>query len=150
MPDDTSTAPPFWERKSLAEMNRQEWESLCDSCGKCCLHKLEDDETGEVYYCNVVCHLFNMDTCTCGDYPNRDTLVPECAVLTVENIPQFGWMPKTCAYRLLSEGKPLPEWHPLISGDPESVYRAGHSVRDRVTIEDADTDLQCHITDWDL
>lgn len=150
MSDNKPTDTPFWESRSLAEMNRQEWESLCDSCGKCCLHKLEDDDTGEVYYCNVVCHLFNMDTCTCGDYPNRDTLVPECAVLTVENIPQFGWMPKTCAYRLLSEGKPLPSWHPLITGDPESVYLAGHSVRDRVTIEDANTDLQMHITDWDL
>ena len=150
MPDNKITDARFWEDKSLAEMNQQEWESLCDNCGKCCLHKLEDDETGEVYYCNVVCHLFNMATCTCGDYPNRATLVPECAVLTVENIPQFGWMPKTCAYRLLSEGKPLPSWHPLISGDPESVYRAGHSVRDRVTIETADTDLHSHITDWDL
>lgn len=131
-------------------MNKQEWESLCDNCGKCCLHKLEDDETGEVYYCNVVCHLFDMQRCTCGDYANRATRVPACAVLTVENIPQFGWMPKTCAYRLLSEGKPLRDWHPLVSGDPESVYRSGHSVRDRVVIENPDTDLQLHITDWDL
>ncbi|VAW93405.1 UPF0260 protein YcgN [hydrothermal vent metagenome] len=141
---------PFWQNKSLAEMNKQEWESLCDNCGKCCLHKLEDDETGEVYYCNVVCHLFDMQRCTCGDYANRATRVPACAVLTVENIPQFGWMPKTCAYRLLSEGKPLLDWHPLVSGDPESVYRSGHSVRDRVVIENPDTDLQLHITDWDL
>ncbi|HHH47932.1 MAG TPA: YcgN family cysteine cluster protein [Gammaproteobacteria bacterium] len=141
---------PFWETKTLAEMNREEWESLCDHCGKCCLHKLEDDESGEVYYCNVVCHLFDMQRCTCGDYANRATRVPTCAVLTVENIPQFAWMPKTCAYRLLSEGRPLPGWHPLITGDPESVYRAGHSVRGRVVIEDEDTDLQLHITDWDL
>jgi len=146
----TPADKPFWETKSLAEMNREEWESLCDNCGKCCLHKLEDDETGEVYYCNVVCHLFDMQRCTCGDYANRATRVPSCAVLTVENILQFGWMPKTCAYRLLSEGKPLPEWHPLITGAAESVYRAGHSVRDRVVIEDEDTDLQLHITDWDL
>ncbi len=141
---------PFWHNKSLAEMNTQEWESLCDNCGKCCLHKLEDDETGEVYYCNVVCHLFDMQRCTCGDYANRATRVPACAVLTVENIPQFGWMPKTCAYRLLSEKKPLPDWHPLVSGDPESVYRSGHSVRDRVVIENENTDLQRHITDWNL
>ncbi len=146
MPDDK----PFWETKALADMNREEWESLCDHCGKCCLHKLEDEESGEVYYCNVVCHLFDMQQGTCGDYAHRATRVPTCAVLTVENIPQFGWMPKTCAYRLLSEGRPLPAWHPLRSGDPESVYRAGHSVRDRVMIEDEDTDLQLHITDWDL
>jgi len=150
MSDNDPTEKPFWETKTLAEMNREEWESLCDHCGKCCLHKLEDDETGEVYYCNVVCHLFDMQRCTCGDYANRATRVPTCAVLTVENIPQFGWMPKTCAYRLLSEGRPLPDWHPLITGDPESVYRAGHSVRERVVIEDEDTDLQLHITDWDL
>ena len=150
MSDNDPTEKPFWETKTLAEMNREEWESLCDLCGKCCLHKLEDDETGEVYYCNVVCHLFDMQRCTCGDYANRATRVPTCAVLTVENIPQFGWMPKTCAYRLLSEGRPLPDWHPLITGDPESVYRAGHSVRERVVIEDEDTDLQLHITDWDL
>ena len=141
---------PFWKTKSLAEMNREEWESLCDHCGKCCLHKLEDEETGEVYYCNVVCHLFDLQRCTCTEYADRAVRVPECAVLSVENIPRFGWMPKTCAYRLLSEGRPLPDWHPLVSGDPESVHLAGHSVRGRVVKEDETTDLQLHITDWDI
>jgi len=140
----------FWEDKTLAEMSRAEWESLCDACGKCCLHKLEDEDSGEVYYCNVVCKLFDMENTCCTDYPNRAVRVPDCVVLTVENIPQFGWMPKTCAYRLLSEGKPLPKWHPLLSGDRDSVYRAGHSVRDRVLLEEDDMDLDLHVTDWDL
>jgi len=144
------TQDRFWERKALAEMSREEWESLCDGCGKCCLHKLEDEDSGEVYYCNVVCKLFDMENTCCTDYPSRAVRVPDCVVLTVENIPQFGWMPKTCAYRLLSEGKPLPKWHPLMSGDKDSVYRAGHSVRDRVLLEEEGMDLELHITDWDL
>lgn len=144
------TRDRFWERKSLAEMNREEWESLCDGCGKCCLYKLEDEDSGEVYYCNVVCKLFDMESGCCTDYQHRVVRVPDCVVLTVENIPQLGWMPKTCAYRLLSEGKPLPEWHPLLSGDRDSVYRAGHSVRDRVLLEEEGMDLEMHITDWDL
>ena len=144
------TQPGFWERKTLAEMTRGEWESLCDGCGKCCLFKLEDEDSGEVYYCNVVCKLFDLEKSRCSDYPNRAVRVPDCAILTVENIPEFGWMPKTCAYRLLSEDKPLPEWHPLLSGDRDSVYRAGHSVRDRVVLEEDDMDLEMHITDWDV
>jgi uncharacterized cysteine cluster protein YcgN (CxxCxxCC family) len=140
----------FWESKTLAEMNREEWESLCDACGKCCLYKLEDEDSGEVYYCNVVCKLFDMEKSCCTDYPNRAVRVPDCVVLTVENISRLGWMPKTCAYRLLSEGKPLPKWHPLVSGDKDSVYRAGHSVRDRVLLEEEGMELELHITDWDL
>jgi hypothetical protein len=131
-------------------MNREEWESLCDACGKCCLYKLEDEDSGEVYYCNVVCKLFDMEKSCCTDYPNRAVRVPDCVVLTVENISRLGWMPKTCAYRLLSEGKPLPKWHPLVSGDKDSVYRAGHSVRDRVLLEEEGMELELHITDWDL
>lgn len=144
------TDAPFWETKSLAEMDRVEWESLCDGCGKCCLIKLEDEDTGETYLTDVVCKLFDADTCRCGDYPRRQLHVPDCVVLTPENIPGLHWMPETCAYRLLAEGQPLAWWHPLVSGDPDSVHRAGISVRNRVTSETevAEDDLPDRIVDW--
>jgi len=140
----------FWEKISLAEMSETQWESLCDSCGKCCLHKLEDEDSGEVYICNVACKLMDIETCRCLDYKNRKKQVPDCTVLTVERIAEFHWLPETCAYRLLAEGKPLFEWHPLVSGDASTVHSAGISVRGRVVTEiDAD-DLHQHITDWVL
>ncbi len=140
----------FWENLSLIEMNATQWESLCDRCGKCCLHKLEDKDSGDVYVCNVACKLMDVETCRCQDYKNRKKQVPDCTVLTVERIAEFHWLPETCAYRLLAEGKPLFKWHPLISDDASTVHRAGISVQGRVVAEiDAD-DLYNHITDWVL
>ena len=142
--------PRFWETTPLQAMDAAQWESLCDGCGKCCLHKLEDEDTGEVFVCNVACRLLDLETCQCSDYGNRKKLVPHCTVLTPDRIEEFHWLPRTCAYRLLSEGKPLFAWHPLISGDPTSVHAAGISVCGRVISEDEADDLQQHITDWVL
>ncbi|KAF0227818.1 MAG: hypothetical protein FD175_2524 [Beijerinckiaceae bacterium] len=128
----TDAPAPFWKSKSLAEMNAAEWESLCDGCGRCCLIKMEDEDTGRYYFTDVACKLFDGDTCRCTDYPNRDAQVPDCVRLTPENSGALGWMPPSCAYRLLAEGKDLPEWHPLISRTPATVEIAGASVRGRV------------------
>jgi len=120
----------FWEKKPLKDLNRQEWEALCDGCGKCCLNKLEDEETGEVALTRVACRLLDDATCRCAQYPIRHQFIPECIVLKPENLDTHAyWMPETCAYRLLWQGKPLPEWHPLLTGTPESVHEAGVSVR---------------------
>lgn len=140
----------FWEYKSLSELTTDEWESLCDGCGKCCLYKLENEDTGEVFVCNVACRLLDLETCQCRDYAHRKQLIPDCTVLTIERIEEFRWLPSTCAYRLLSEGKPLASWHPLISGDVSSVHSAGISICGRVISEDEADDLQQHITDWEL
>ena len=121
-------APPFWKTKSLAEMSRAEWESLCDGCGRCCLNKLEDEDTGQYLYTRAACKLLDLDTCRCTDYANRHARVPDCVALTPENVGGLGWLPATCAYRLLEEGKPLPWWHPLVSGRPDTVAEAGITV----------------------
>ncbi|MFA0812495.1 YcgN family cysteine cluster protein [Microbulbifer epialgicus] len=126
---------PFWRRKSLDEMNASEWEALCDGCGRCCLHSLEDEETGDIYSTNVACRLLDTNTCRCSQYSQRKELVPGCIQLQVEDIPEFSWLPRTCAYRSLAEGRPLPEWHPLITGDIESVHKAGMSVQGGVISE---------------
>lgn len=138
----------FWEVKSLQEMSPTEWESLCDGCGKCCLNKLIDDDTEEIHHTDVACRLLDLHTCRCRDYADRKRQVPDCQVLTPEDIPNFRWLPSTCAYRLLSEGKPLFAWHPLISGDPETVHTGRISARDRAISEDDILDLETRIVEW--
>lgn len=126
---------PFWKTLTLEQMNRQQWESLCDGCGRCCLQKFQDGKTGKVTYTWVACYLLDTQSCRCTDYDNRTVLVPECLVLTPEQIARLRWLPRTCAYRRLAERKDLKSWHPLVSGDPESVHRAGISVRDKAISE---------------
>ncbi len=126
---------PFWEHKALAEMTAAEWESLCDGCALCCMHKLEDEETGEIFFTNVACKLLDINTCRCMDYRARSKLVKTCLTLSSDKPEVFAWLPGTCAYRRLSENKKLPGWHPLISGDPDSVHEAGISVRGQATSE---------------
>ena len=137
----------FWEEKSLTQMTHQEWESLCDGCGKCCLHKLEED-SGKILYTNVACQLLNLKSCRCSRYANRTEWVPDCVQVKPDNIHQLKWMPKTCAYRLLAEGKPLPDWHPLITGTSDSVHQAGTSVLGWAVSEEIVKDLEKHIIDW--
>jgi len=139
---------PFWKAKRLDEMTRDEWESLCDGCAKCCLAKLEDEDTGEIAYTNVACRLLDLGTCRCTKYPVRSKYVPDCITLTPGNIAELRWMPSTCAYRLIAEGKDLPSWHPLVSGDPDSVHKRGLSVRGRAVPEDDVLDLEDFIVGW--
>ncbi|TCT03540.1 YcgN family cysteine cluster protein [Aquabacter spiritensis] len=129
---------PFWRRKALAEMSAPEWESLCDGCGRCCLVKLEDEDTAAIAYTDVACRLFDAGTCRCTDYPDRQAKVPDCVRLTPEAVGTLSWLPPTCGYRLVADGKDLPWWHPLVSGDPQTVHAAGISVRGKVAgLEDA-------------
>jgi hypothetical protein len=136
----------FWD-KPLTALTRAEWEQLCDGCGKCCLHKMEDDLTGDVHPTNVACRLLDRQSCRCSNYRGRRAYVPDCIRLTAANVERFAWLPTTCAYRLRAEDKPLPEWHPLISGDPESVHRAGVSARGWTISEDDAGDLEHHLVD---
>ncbi|MEO1746175.1 MAG: YcgN family cysteine cluster protein [Pseudomonadota bacterium] len=128
----------YWETKSLGEMSEAEWEALCDGCGQCCMAKLIDDDTDDLHYTTVACRLLNADTCRCADYANRHDHVDDCVKLTPDNVGTLAWLPQTCAYRLLNEGKPLFDWHPLISGDPGSVIASGMSVFGRVTAHEQD------------
>ena len=137
----------FWETTPIEQLDRAQWEALCDGCGKCCIHKLEDDTTGELYPTNVACRLLDRRTGLCRDYRNRRAYVPECVRLTPAKLRQLDWLPTTCAYRLLDEGKPLPEWHYLVSGDRETVHTAGVSVRGWTVSEDDVGDLENHIVD---
>lgn len=139
---------PFWRRKSLAEMTPGEWESLCDGCAKCCLHKLEDTRSGEISCTNVACRLLDTEACRCTNYGQRSHLVDDCVRLHPGNVRELTWMPSTCAYRLIDEGKDLAWWHPLVSGDPETVHQAGRSVKGRVVLEEQAGDLWDHVVKW--
>lgn len=142
---------PFWERKTLAEMTHREWESLCDGCGRCCALKIEDANTGAVHPTAVVCRLLDVNTCRCRHYANRHELVPECLPLDARSLPRFGWLPTSCAYRRVHEGRGLAWWHPLVSGDPNTVVQAGISVRGNVVSEDAlhpHEPLEGHVVRW--
>lgn len=139
---------PFWQIKTLSEMSIDEWESLCDGCGKCCLNKLEDEDTGTIYWTNVVCDLIDLDSCRCTHYNERTCLVPDCLDLKQHDFSQFNWLPATCAYRLLSDGEDLPEWHPLVSGNTESVKDAGVSISSYAMKECDVENLEDHIIEW--
>jgi len=121
----------FWEHKSLSELSPAQWEALCDGCALCCLHKLEDEDSSEVFYTSVRCRYLDEKACRCSDYQHRSQLMPNCVQLDASNVDEFHWLPGSCAYRLVAEGKPLQDWHPLISGDADSVHRAGISLRGR-------------------
>ncbi len=139
---------PFWQTIPLAEMSREQWESLCDGCAKCCMQKLEDTDTREIIYTNVVCRLLDLDTCLCMDYFNRSRCVPTCVTLGMDDLKDPYWLPSTCTYRLLAESKPLPDWHPLVRGDPNSTFIAGESVHGKVVPETEVDDLELHMINW--
>jgi len=141
----------FWKTKTLEEMSEAEWESLCDGCARCCLEKLEDEDTGKIYFTHVSCKLLDAGLCACKDYQHRSEQVPDCVRLTPANVRTLNWLPPSCGYRLVAEGRDLYWWHPLISGDPDTVHEAGVSVRGRVEgteNEIADEDLEDHIVQW--
>ena len=121
----------WWQEKTLAELDSKQWEALCDGCAKCCLHKLEDEDDGEVFYTRIRCRYLDEKTCRCSDYANRSVLVPHCIKLEPGNVHDLDWLPSTCAYRLRARGEPLADWHPLVSGSADSVHRAGISIRGR-------------------
>ena len=144
-PDDSL---PFWRRKSLAQMTKGEWESLCDGCAKCCLIKLEYEDTGEVDHTDIACRLLDLESCRCSDYAHRFAKVADCLSLNPRRVRRLKWLPSTCAYRLVAEGQDLYWWHPLVSGDPETVHQAGISLRGRAVSEDKAGEPEDHIVDW--
>ncbi len=143
-------AEPFWRTKTLEELTKTEWERLCDGCGRCCLNKLEYEDTGEIEWTDLACELLDGETCRCTDYTHRHSRVPGCIALTPESVRQLNWLPPTCGYRLVAEGRDLYWWHPLVSGDPETVHQAGISVRGRTTSEVGKSidDFEDHVVEW--
>ncbi len=142
---------PFWTTKTLQEMTSEEWEAICDGCAKCCLLKLEDEDTNEIAYTRLHCKLLDAETCRCANYTHRKTHVPDCVILTPKTVSELKWMPETCAYRVLHEGGTLPDWHHLISGDRDMVHSKGHSIKGRTVSEDTvlEEDQIDWIIDWD-
>ncbi len=140
----------YWENKSIGEMSDEEWELLCDGCGKCCLHKLEDEDDGKIYYTSVACQLLDIESCQCSNYAERFKLEPTCVKLTPDDVDNLQWLPASCAYRLIENGQPLPDWHHLISGDRELVHREGHSIEGRCVSERHvhPDELVEHIVHW--
>ncbi len=140
----------FWQTLSLSEMTYSQWESLCDGCGRCCLHKIEDEDSNEIYFTDIACRYLDEETCQCPHYQMRQRLVPDCLSIDPDWGKKFNWLPKTCAYRLLHEDKPLFDWHPLISGDTNSVHLAGISVRGRIFRDNEipQEKIHQHVVDW--
>lgn len=138
----------FWALP-LEALSQPEWEALCDGCGRCCLHKIEDEDTGEIFETNVACTLLDCNRAQCRDYTNRKARVPDCLRLTPKLLKSIGWLPASCAYRLRAEGRPLPSWHYLVSGDRDDVIRAGVSVAGRVISEDIAGPLEHHVVEWE-
>ena len=143
-------AVAFWNTKSLAEMTAEEWESVCDGCGRCCLHKLQDEDSGLMFYTNVACRLLDREHCRCSNYPKRMAIVHDCLSLAVDAEARFDWLPLSCAYRRLANRQSLEWWHPLVSGDPDTVHQAGISVRGKTVPETrvSKEDLEDHIIHW--
>ena len=148
--DKTVPQSKFWKTIPLDQLDKNQWESLCDGCGKCCVLKLEDADTGVIHFTDVSCKLLDCQTARCTKYAERESFVPDCVSLTPDNLRMLRWMPKSCAYRLISENKDLPDWHPLITGNLDSTRQAGHSVATRVATEASvdEDDLPNHITNW--
>ncbi|MCL1039107.1 YcgN family cysteine cluster protein [Shewanella corallii] len=140
----------FWKEKKLAELTDEQWESLCDGCGKCCLNKLIDDETEELYYTNAACQLLDRQNCQCTHYGTRFIHVPQCTKVTADNISELTWLPESCAYKRLNEGRDLPSWHPLITGSDDAMHAAGMSVQGKVVCESSVRDIEDHIVLWPL
>jgi uncharacterized cysteine cluster protein YcgN (CxxCxxCC family) len=142
---------PFWKAKRLEELSREEWESLCDGCGRCCLVKLEEVDTGATHFTDVACFMLDCHSCRCSDYAERRSHVPDCVTLTPDIVRSVDWLPPTCAYRLLADGEDLYWWHPLVSGDPDTVHAAGVSVRGKVRATDRQVcqdDWHEHVVHW--
>ncbi len=142
---------PFWKTTPLDKMDLNQWESLCDGCGKCCLLKLEDEDTGDIAYTRIHCKLLDAGTCQCSDYANRKAIVEDCVKLTPAGLEEINWMPQSCAYRLIRDGKDLPDWHHLVCGDRERIHTEGHSIKGRTVSEDTvfDEDQIDWIIDWE-